>query len=140
MVLQPNLVSGCTLIQAAFQCTKFQGNQIMPLCSYFHTFTKRKKKKNEKTLPTFEGSYLRNAQRDLVEIWHVRWWRWLAFPSAKISFIKVSLSYIYVKIALLFFLLITHGCGAPASWAAWHTTVCLDVYETGDISISECTV
>jgi len=31
-----------------------------------------------------------------------------------------------VKIAFLFFLLITHWCGAPASWAARHTTVCLD--------------
>jgi len=31
-----------------------------------------------------------------------------------------------VKIAFLFFLLITHLCGAPASWAARHTTVCLD--------------
>jgi len=31
-----------------------------------------------------------------------------------------------VKIALLFFLLITHVCGAPASWATRHTTVCLD--------------
>jgi len=31
-----------------------------------------------------------------------------------------------VKIALLFFWLITHGCGTPASWAARHTTMCLD--------------
>jgi len=31
-----------------------------------------------------------------------------------------------VNIALLFFLLITHGCGVPVSWAARHTTVCLD--------------
>jgi len=33
---------------------------------------------------------------------------------------------LYVKIALLFFLLITHGCGALASLAAQHTTMCLD--------------
>jgi len=33
-----------------------------------------------------------------------------------------------VKIALLFFLLITHGCDAPASWATRHTTVCLDTF------------
>jgi len=33
-----------------------------------------------------------------------------------------------VKIAFLFFLLITHWCGAPASWAARHTTVCLDLF------------
>jgi len=32
-----------------------------------------------------------------------------------------------VKIALLFVLLITHGCGVPASWAARHTNVRLDI-------------
>jgi len=32
-----------------------------------------------------------------------------------------------VKIAALFFLLITHVCGALAFWAARHTTVCLDL-------------
>jgi len=44
-----------------------------------------------------------------------------------VGFVKVSQSYVYMKIALLFFLLITHGCGTPASWAARHTTMCLDV-------------
>jgi len=34
-----------------------------------------------------------------------------------------------VKITFLFFLLITHWCGAPASWATRHTTVCLDISE-----------
>jgi len=38
-------------------------------------------------------------------------------------------TYVYVKIAFLFFLLITHWCGVPASWATRHTTVCLDAYE-----------
>jgi len=37
-------------------------------------------------------------------------------------------SYVHMKIVLLFFLLITHGCGMPASWGIWHTTVCLDMY------------
>jgi len=58
-----------------FQCTKFQGNRIMPLC-FIVTLTplrkerkkKKEKKKNEETQPTFEGSYLGNAWRDLVEI------------------------------------------------------------------------
>jgi len=31
-----------------------------------------------------------------------------------------------MKIVLLFFLLITHGCGLQASWTARHTTMCLD--------------
>ena len=38
-----------------------------------------------------------------------------------------SQSYIGVKIAFSFFLLIHSRCGAPTSWAARHTTVCLDV-------------
>jgi len=87
-----------------------------------------KKKKNEENQPIFERSYLRNTWRDLVEIWNVRWWRWLAFPLQKLfGFAKVSQSYVYVKIALLFFLLISHGCGALTSWGARHTTVCLDI-------------
>jgi len=43
-----------------------------------------------------------------------------------------------VKFAFLFFLLITHWCGAPASWAARHTTVCLDIFlivKTQNLSI-----
>ena len=33
-----------------------------------------------------------------------------------------------MKIAFSFFLLIYSRCGAPASWAARHTIVCLDMY------------
>jgi len=33
-----------------------------------------------------------------------------------------------MKIALLFFLLITHWCGGLASWATQHTAVCVDMY------------
>jgi len=113
-----------------FQCTKFKGNRIMHFC-FITTFTplrKEKEKKNEETQPIFEGSYLGNAWCDLVEIWNVRWWHWLAFPLQKLfCLVKVSRSYVYVKIAFLFFLLITHWCGAPASWATQHTTMCLDV-------------
>jgi len=43
------------------------------------------------------------------------------------GFVKVSQNYVCMKTTSLFFLLITHGCGAPASWAARHTTVCLDI-------------
>ena len=39
-----------------------------------------------------------------------------------------SPSYIGVKIAFSFFLLIYSRCSAPASWAARRTTVCLDIY------------
>jgi len=75
----------------------------------FHTLMKRRKKREKKENPVFEGSYLGNARYDLVEIWNVRWCHWLAFPLQKLfGFIKVPWSYIYMKIALLFFLLITH--------------------------------
>jgi len=116
----------------------------------FCCLTKRRKtnqKYPEETQPIFEGSYLGNTWRNLVEIWNVRWWCWLEFPLQKsVGFIEVSHSYIYVKIALLFFLLITHGCGAPASWAIWHTTVCLDAHnyvnstfcKRGSYSCSNC--
>jgi len=42
------------------------------------------------------------------------------------GFVKVSQNYVHVKIALLFFLLITHRCGAVASRATRHTTMRLD--------------
>jgi len=48
-----------------FQCTKFQGNQIMPLC-FIATFTPLRKEEKKETQPTFEGSYLGNAWHDLV--------------------------------------------------------------------------
>jgi len=71
MVLQPNF--GMRLhLYLEFQCTKFQGNRIMPLC-FIATFTplgkgKKEEKKNEETQPTFEGSYLGNAWHGLFEM------------------------------------------------------------------------
>jgi len=122
MVLQPNLVSWYVLIPP-FSVRNFKAIGYV-FCSNFHTLKKEKKV----TQPTFKGSYLRNAWCDLVEIWNVRWRCWPAFPALKLfSFVKVSQSYVCMKITLFFFLLITHGCGAPASWAARHTTMCLDL-------------
>ena len=40
-----------------------------PLYDNFHTSIKRRK--NEETKPIFETLYLKNAWRDLVEIWNV---------------------------------------------------------------------
>jgi len=41
----------------------------MSLCTFIPLQKERKnKKKNEETQPTFEGSYLGNAWRDLAEI------------------------------------------------------------------------
>jgi len=110
----------------AFQCTKFQGNWIMHLC-FITTFTpwRKKKGKNEETKPVFEGSYLGNALN-----WNLKCevMSLAGISTAKIVwFVKVSQSYVYVKIALLFFLLITHWYGALASCTTRHTTVCLDL-------------
>jgi len=50
-----------------------QSDNAFVFYSNFHTFTKgrrkeKKKEKNEETQPTFEGSYLGDAWRDIVEI------------------------------------------------------------------------
>jgi len=114
-------------LYSAFLCTKFQGNWIMHLC-FITTFTPWRKENNEEIKPIFEGSYLGNTRCDLVKIWNVRWWHWSAFSLQKLfCFVKVSWNYVNVRIVFLFFLLITHGCGAPASWAARHTTMCFDL-------------
>jgi len=95
-----------------FMCTKFQGNQTIHF-RFMVTFIwrqkegKKNKKKNEETKPVFESLYLRNAWRDLVEIWNARYWQWRASAQQRSSgFVKAARSYIYAKITLLFFLLI----------------------------------
>ena len=40
-----------------------------------------------------------------------------------------------MKIAFSFFLLIYSRCGAPASWAARHTIVCLDTMAVRDFAV-----
>jgi len=77
MVLQPNLVSWCTLmppfcvpnfkVTESFHAISFHGN--------FHTLMKRRKKNREKKeiKPIFKYSYLENAWHDMVKIWNVRW-------------------------------------------------------------------
>jgi len=68
-----------------FQCTKFQGNRIMPLC-FIATLRKEEEKKTKKLLKV----HILNAWRDLVEIWNLRWWYWPAFSLLKsLSFISV---------------------------------------------------
>ena len=80
-----------------------------------------KKKRN------FGSSYLGNGLIDFHQIWNVyspSWWATLQqiwFQSD-----KVSPRYKCVKMTFSFFLSIYSRCGAPASWAARHTIVCLD--------------
>jgi len=79
---------------SVYQISRQSDNSIVQLSHLYEKKKKKQKKKNEETQPTFKGSYLGNVWRDLVEIWNVRWWRWLAFPALKsFSFIKVSRSY-----------------------------------------------
>jgi len=115
-----------------FQCTEFQGNRIMLLC-FMTIFTLWQKE--GRNSPNFRRFiYLRKTLHDLVENWNVRWWHWPTFPLQKsFSFIKVSQSYVYVKIALLFFLLITHGCGVVwyAGFLGRTTHYCVSWWQVG---------
>ena len=90
----------------------------------------KKKKKTKKLKRKFVRSYLGNGWSDFLQIWYVDYPNW-AERLQQIWFQsdKGSQSYIGVKIAFSFFLLIYSRCGAPASWAARHTIVCLDLIQ-----------
>ena len=109
-----------------FLFTKFQGNQI----THFHfmiTFIPWRKEEENKVFPIFESLYFRNPWCDLVKIWNVGYWQWRESVQQKSSgFIQAAQNFVYLKIALLFFL---YWCGVLASWATHHTTVCLDYSE-----------
>ena len=80
---------------------------------------------------------------DEGKLWQLISWKWLGrllqilyvdYPTTQallyqiwIQSDKTSQSYVCVKIAFSFLLSIYSQCGAPASWTARHTTVCLDV-------------
>ena len=84
---------------------------------------KKMKKKNTKKLKrNFVRSYLENGWSDFLQIWYVDSPNWEIWFQSD----KGLQSYIGVKIAFYFFLFIYSRCGAPTSWAARHTTVCLD--------------
>ena len=87
----------------------------------------KKKKKTKKLKRNFVRSYLGNGWSDFLQIWYVDYPNWAArLQQIWFQSDKGSQSYIGVKIAFSFFLLIYSWCGAPASWAARHTIVCLD--------------
>ena len=84
-------------------------------------------KKTKKLKRNFVRSYLGNGRSDFLQIWYVDYPNWAArLQQIWFQSDKGSQSYIGVKIAFSFFLLIYSRCGAPASWAARHTIVCLD--------------
>ena len=93
---------------------------------------KMKKKKMKKLKRNFVCSNLGNSWSDFLQIWYVD----SPNRAARLQQIwfqsdKGSQSYIGVKIAFPVFLLIYSRCGAPTSWAARHTTVCLDLMNVG---------
>jgi len=107
-----------------FLCTKFHGNQIT--CFHFMvTFTPLQKE--EKKGSNQANFWKLISRKCLVQFsWNLEcgYWQWRVSPQQKSSgFVYAAQSYIYMKILSLFF---THGCCAPVSWAARHTTVCLD--------------
>ena len=90
---------------------------------------KNKKKKKTKKLSQFLNSHISGT----LEAISLKFGMWSAEGGGSVHrkksccFIKAAQSYGGAKIAFSFFLSIySQGC-APASWAAQHTTVCLDV-------------
>ena len=85
--------------------------------------------KTKKVKRNFVRSYLGNGWSDFLHIWYVDYPNWAAhLQQIWFQSDKGSQSYIGVKIAFSFSLLIYSRCGAPVSWAARHTIVCLDLY------------
>ena len=92
---------------------------------------KEKGKKTKKKKPNFGRSYLGNGLSDFLQIWNVDSPSWRAtLQQSWFQSDKVSPRYKSVKMTFSFFLLIYSRCGAPDSWAARHTTVCLDQSNT----------
>ena len=85
----------------------------------------RKDEDEKKT--NFGHSYLGNGLSDFLQIWNVDSPSWRAtLQQIWFQSDEVSPRYKCVKMTFSFFLSIYSRCGAPASWAARHTIVCLD--------------
>ena len=110
-------------------------------CEVCEMKMKKKKKKTKKLKRNFVRSYLGNGWSDFLQIWYVDYPNWAArLQQIWFQSDKGSQSCIGVKIAFSFFLLIYSRCGAPASWAARHTIVCLDLeYNSFNESLSKWT-
>ena len=89
---------------------------------------RRRRKKNEEKKRNFGRSYLGNGLSDFLQIWNVDSPSWRAtLQQIWFQSDKLSPRYKSVKMTFSFFLSIYSRCGAPASWAARHTIVCLDL-------------
>ena len=109
-----------------FLCAKFQGDRSTRLrfIAIFASVQKDEEKKRN-----FGRSYLGNGLSDFLQIWNVDSPSWRAtLQQIWFQSDKLSPRYKSVKMTFSFFLSIYSRCGAPASWAARHTIVCLDYY------------
>ena len=108
-----------------FLCAKFQGDRSTRL--RFIVIFASVRKDEEKKKRNFGRSYLGNGLSDFLQIWNVDSPSWRAtLQQIWFQSDKLSLRYKSVKMTFSFFLSIYSRCGAPASWAARHTIVCLD--------------
>ena len=88
---------------------------------------KNKKGKTKKKNTKFGSLYLGNGLSVFLQIWYVDspGWR-TTLQKMWFKLDNGSPRYKSVKMTFSFFLSIYLRCGAPASWAAPHTVVCLD--------------
>ena len=90
---------------------------------------RRRRKKRRKKKRNFGRSCLGNGLSDFLQTWNVDSSSWRAtLQQIWFQSDKLSPRYKSVKMTFSFFLSIYSRCGAPASWAARHTIVCLDVH------------
>ena len=102
---------------------------------------KKVEEKNQEKKRHFDRSYLVNGFGDCLQILYVDSPTvWALLQQTWLQSDKGSKSYKGMKITFTFFLLIYSWCGAPASWAARHTTVCLDFNSGGLCRVHHCAV
>ena len=96
---------------------------------FYRNFCKCAKRRRKKR--NFGRSYLGNGLSDFLQIWNVDSPSWRAtLQQIWFQSDRLSPRYKSVKMTFSFFLYkIYSRCGAPASWAARHTTVCLDPHK-----------
>jgi len=78
-------------------------------------------RKKKKLFQNFAHLYLAIGWSNLLQIWYLV----QGISAANLG--KISQSYIGVKITFFVFLSLYSCCSMMASWAARHTTVCLDI-------------
>ena len=109
-------------------CAKFQGDRSTRLRFSYSNFCKcAKRRRRKKKTQKFGCSYLGNGLSDFLQIWNVDSSSWReTLQQNWFQSDKGSPRYKGVNMTVSFFLSIYPQCGAPASWAARHTIVCLD--------------